>query len=485
MTAHQPNLFAYSGVFRKATLNFALARALERMLNVPVVSFFGIADQDFTDDRWVKSFQLPAVQRSEGVFSIEANLPEKFMLSKVAKPSLNVLENWKTEIEKWLNDAIRSVARLSKELGIAEPLSPFSTASYRNNLDFFWKIVEDCHKRSRAYSDFSAFMLSKVINDTWGYDTLFARFSECQQIFVDEFSFLLSHFDDYSRLLKETKKTQCSDIGRGVSEQEPCLVPFWFHCKCGSKVKLVLEENGGSLSGKGSCVRCGEHNDLDFGPKGNPQISSFARRMSARAIPMCLVFFKGLMPSCYVGGIGGAEYLTEAEHVSRGLGVPFPPTAVWRPHDKYFGVGQTEALLELRRICKAWGAHDVLSTKRLLESRISEIRARLNELEESRKRTLEQLKKDPSNHQLKGETKKISVTKAEIARSSRLSVIVREMKILGNVSAVSELIPSIVDYAINIGLNETNNQWIDYLSENGNLFTDVSLEALLSFNDWN
>jgi uncharacterized protein YllA (UPF0747 family) len=55
MTAHQPNLFAYSGVLRKATLNHVLAKTLSERLGVPVVNFFGLADQDFTDDRWVKS----------------------------------------------------------------------------------------------------------------------------------------------------------------------------------------------------------------------------------------------------------------------------------------------------------------------------------------------------------------------------------------------------------------------------------------------
>ena len=91
MTAHQPNFFAYSGVLRKATLSFVLAKKLESVLKVPVVSFFGIADQDFTDDRWVRSCQLPAAQRSGGLLSIEVRLPEKLMLNRVPKPSLELL----------------------------------------------------------------------------------------------------------------------------------------------------------------------------------------------------------------------------------------------------------------------------------------------------------------------------------------------------------------------------------------------------------
>ena len=42
MTAHQPNLFAYSGVLRKATLNFVLTEKLEKLLKIPIINFFGI-----------------------------------------------------------------------------------------------------------------------------------------------------------------------------------------------------------------------------------------------------------------------------------------------------------------------------------------------------------------------------------------------------------------------------------------------------------
>ncbi len=55
---------------------------------------------------------------------------------------------------------------------------------------------------------------------------------------------------------------------------------------------------------------------------------------------MGLVFFRGVQPSCYVGGVGGAAYLMEAEHVAKGLGYDFPVTVFWRPFDKYLGVGQ-------------------------------------------------------------------------------------------------------------------------------------------------
>jgi len=481
MTAHQPNFFAYSGVLRKATLNFVLAKKLEELLKVPVVNFFGIADQDFTDDRWVRSCQLPAVQRSGGILSIDVKLPERLMLNRVAKPSPDLLEKWKTEIEEWLNDAIRSVDRLCKEQVFAELSSTPSVATLHKNLESFWDIVENCYERSESYSDFNAFVMSKIVNDVWGYDTVFSRFSECQQAFVDEFGSLLSRFKDYARLLREAKEMPRDEgIGGGVSDQEPLLAPFWYHCDCGSKVRLFLMEKDGSLSGQGNCVGCGDYYELGFGAKNDPDISSVVSRVSARAISMSLVFFNGLMPSCYVGGVGGVRYLVEAEHVAKGLGIPFPPVVVWRPHDRYLGVGQLEAVLELRRICSDLGARDVSAAKDLLKARIGEIRERLDKLEESKKRVVEKLREHPNDENLKEEIKRISMNRTRMVKSSDLSVVSHELKILENVSTVLDLIPSIIDYAVNVGLREMSNQWIRHLNESGGLSSDVHLESVLN-----
>ena len=119
MSAHQPNLFAYSGILRKATLISVLAKHLEERLNVPVVNFFGIADQDLTGDRWVKSALLPAVMRRDGLLSIHIKLPDELLLNKVFKPSLGLLGHWKTQIERWLEDAVNSVDRLCCTCGFS------------------------------------------------------------------------------------------------------------------------------------------------------------------------------------------------------------------------------------------------------------------------------------------------------------------------------------------------------------------------------
>jgi hypothetical protein len=173
MTAHQPNLFAYSGVLRKATLNHVLAEKLSERLRVPVVSFFGVADQDFTDDRWVRSALLPDVERRNGLLELRFDMPEKLMLNKVAKPSRRILDNWRKEIEHWMDRKLGSIRRDCASLGFQ-----FSNENddLAGSFEDFWMLVKDAYERAEKYADFNAFIISKIMNEVWGYSTLFSSF---------------------------------------------------------------------------------------------------------------------------------------------------------------------------------------------------------------------------------------------------------------------------------------------------------------------
>jgi hypothetical protein len=479
MSAHQPNLFAYSGVMRKTTLISVLAKELEKRLKVPVVNFFGVADQDFTDDRWVKSSLLPAVLRKDGLLSIHIKLPEKLLLNRMPKPSRSLLGDWQNQIEKWLDDAVGSVERLGKMGGLSTLNSHRDVL--QGNFRSFWRIVEDCYERSGSYSDFNAFVMSKIVNEVWGYDTLFSRFSECQQVFADEIGFLLSRYHDYSGSLEEAHELLSEKgISSGVSAEESRLIPFWYHCDCGSKVRLFSARRDGSLLGYGDCVGCGRHYELDFGSVTKPDVSGVASRISLRAISWILAFSKGLGFSCYVGGVGGVWYLMEVQCVADRLGIVLPPTPVWRPRDRYVGIGQLEASLKLKAMCSDLGVDGLSGAVDVLKYRIAEAQTCLDKMGASKKRAVEKLGDQPDDERLKEEVKRVSLSQTEVKRSSNLSVIYRKLKILENVPVVFNMIPSIVDYAVNVGLKETSDQWVRYLCENGSLSSDVNLESVLS-----
>jgi len=144
------------------------------------------------------------------------------------------------------------------------------------------------------------------------------------------------------------------------------------------------------------------------------------------------------------------------------------------------GVGQIEAVLEQKRVCNDLGVRDISTAKDLLESHVSEIRERLDKLEVSKRRVAEKLREHPNDGELKREVKRVSMSQTEMVKSSNLSVVSHDLKILENVSAVLDLIPSIIDYAVNVGLKETSDQWIRRLGEDGSLSSDVPLQSVLN-----
>ena len=471
MTAHQPNFFAYGGVLRKATLNFVLAKTLEKILKVPVVNFFGIADQDFTDDRWVKSALLPDVERRGGVLELRFDLPEMLLLNKVARPSRQILNGWQSEIEKWFSCKLGSIERFCKSFGLEYAWNGNRLAE---NFEEFWKIVDDAYGRTEVFSDFNAFVMSKVVNDAWGYDTLFSRFSECQQIFEDEFCFLLSHFKEYSQCIKEAI-VDVRSPKEGVYEREYDTIPFWYHCDCGSKARLTARHQDGFLIGRGECLRCRREYEINFGSKIEPSLSGIISRISARSLSMPLIFFDGLKVGCYVGGVGGKEYLQQASLVARNMGMHFPPIAIWRPKDVYFGVGQLEALMMFRRLSSSFDFSQLPAVKAALEDKISSIQEHIDRLERQKKEAAK------SMHSEKEDTiermKVLSSEQNKMRKEANFSLMVRDLKLLENIDAVMSLHSCIVDYAVNVGLKATSEQWIAFLQENGSFSSNVALKT--------
>jgi len=470
MTAHQPNLFAYSGVLRKATLNYVLAQKLSKILNIPVISFFGIADQDFTDDRWVKSALLPDVERRGGVLELRYNMTEKVMLNKVAKPSQQILDNWRSTIISWFNGKLNSVRLFCKSLGIESSLEDNKIV---NNFEDFWRVVEEAQARADNYSDFNAFIMSKIINDVWGYDTLFSRFSECQQVFESEFCFLLSNFNEYSRYVKEI--TSSEKVEGGVYEHECDTLPFWYHCDCGGKVRLMAEDQDRPFVGHGRCLCCKKEYRIDFHSKREPKISGILSKISARSLSMPMVFFDGLKVCSYVGGVGGKGYLRQAKYVAERLGIAFPPVVIWRPKDLYLGVGQLDALMRYEEFSGTFDLSKYSEVMARLRDEISRVDEEVEELELKKESIIRDagMKKEDKNEKIKA----ISIKQTKIRKESDFPVLVRNLRILENVDSVMRLHPCMVDYAVNIGLKSTSEQWLAFLMDNGRLTSDVSLQS--------
>ena len=62
---HQPNLFAFSGVFKKIVLLESLANH-SKSKNYTIVPLFLIIDHDFMDDKWMHVAKLPSIRNATG-----------------------------------------------------------------------------------------------------------------------------------------------------------------------------------------------------------------------------------------------------------------------------------------------------------------------------------------------------------------------------------------------------------------------------------
>jgi hypothetical protein len=478
MTAHQPNLFPYSGVLRKSTLLFALQNELEKRLDAKVACFYGIADQDFADDRWVKSTVIPSITRKGGALTLNANLPEKVILNKVPKPSRDTIEKWRGSVKTWINDSTSSIGKFYSKSGLSNWEK--NAQCFTDSFETFWEIVEEAYKASTNYSDFNAFTMSKIVNDAWEYDTLFARFSECQRIYEEEFNYLLTNFTDYSTSLKEAIDESPSNQERGVAQLESENIPFWYHCDCGGKVKLKYKTENNTIFGHGVCSNCQKEFNINLGESDHPDISKISHQISARAIPMILIFSKGLGLTCYIGGVGGRDYLREAQHVAERLHIKMPIIGYWRPKDFYLSLSNMEALLEYNRISGDYEIHKWKEEIKSLNSRIEDVNEMVKNLELKKNYFRERKnKKDISENTFIEEMRKISEEITKIRKESDVSVLQSMIKELSNIPFVMSNIPSIIDYTVNIGLKDISDQWIGHLINKGSLSSDVNLKSYL------
>jgi hypothetical protein len=465
MTAHQPNLFAYGGVLRKAKLNHVLARRLSKRLDVPVVSFFGLADQDFTDDRWVKSAVLPDVERRNATLELRIPLPERIMLNKTPKPSEMTLNRWKQDILSWIHRKNKSIAKLS---GVK-----LDETGYLENLRQLWSIVTDSHARAENYADFNAFVISQIVNPTWEYDTLFCRFSECQQIFKREFSPLIDRFWEYSEAVREAEERSRTEDG-GVHGDEYLTVPVWHHCECGSKARLTAAHAEQGIMGHGDCLLCGKQHEIDFSPKSG--VWSDLARISARALAMPLLFFRGLAVSCYVGGAGGRQYLQQTKYVADQMRMAFPPVVIWRPHDRYLGLGQLEALLTLKKLTGSFDLPERRAAQAALRDRLAAIHERIDELETRKKKITDSIgERSEKINEIKDLARQQDTTR----RENGSAMLARQLGLLENSERVLGLHPCIIDYAVNLGLGNVSEQWEASLRAIGDLRPDVTLRSAL------
>ena len=285
-----------------------------------------------------------------------------------------------------------------------------------------------------------------------------------QWVFSNEIASLLENYGRYARLMIESHKDPAT--------KPP--TPIWYHCPCGGKADVEMTQASDcTLSAK--CRACNTTSEFKGGLRA--ALQQMLPNLSLRAEAMLLAF-SGIGLTFYVGGHGGAEYLGRAYKIAESLSMRFPVVSIWRPRDIYGGVGQLDAILELLRMRLAY---DLVRNAEKCDAAtvLSELDDRLAEIDSALYR-LDDLKRAVATRKLDGFKEKIaSVVNMQNELKTRFERdnIARDRSIVANTKTTARMIPSIIDYVINIGMRSTARQWSKALENELSFNADVPLKT--------
>jgi hypothetical protein len=446
VSTHQPNLFAYSGVFKKIILLETLKNSVEkRDRSSKIINLFLIVDHDFIDESWIRLAQLPSMQHSSGVMELRLPVSESKrwqMVCNVPAPGLAVIDNWKRQLKSWIKNSD----------------SDADKKTLNGNLEQFWQQMQASHKRAKSYADLNSFLMSKIVNETWNYNTLFVRLSEISQVFENGFTFLISNFDIYSDALRRTERMFMNhNINTGVSSSSHLHAPVWVHCKCGSKASAKITKGNSGIVLAGSCMSCKKELELNLGSSDNLDLTRAISDLSPRAIPIPLLLSRDLGISCYASGTGGIGYLVDGSVVCKRLGLELPLVLVWPSRDSYHGIGQAEALA----LMQSMQIKDIDAYIQSLESRNKRYEERIRPLLAER---FEKIRSGGSVDKLLAQLFVLKEEQRNVRRQISMAERIRNAACLSS---------CIIDYAVNFGMTEAEKKWREHLVKNGDLASSV------------
>jgi hypothetical protein len=453
VSIHQPNLFAYSGIYKKIILLETLRSIAEsKNPNAKLINLFLIVDHDFLDDLWIRMAQLPSIRHKAGIFEIRTlvNKSKRWqMVCNTPPPPRTILESWRKQIKLWIKNA---------------STNKFDKTFLLRNFDELWEVVEEAYSRSKTYADFNAFFLSKVVSGIWDYKTLFVRLSDISPVFNKGYEFLLSHYDTYSAAVEKAEKFFLQrNVNTGVSSTAYLNAPVWIHCKCGSKASAKVSKENRDFLVKGKCMSCKNNLQIEFRDAEQFKLSEeVVQKISPRAIPILLLLSRELGIGCYASGTGGSTgYSILGSLIFKELSIRMPLTVAWPSEDVYVGLGQSEALehLQLKQV------DDVLNYMQELRIEDSIRSTKIRPLLMERNRLIRQGKS------IDGVLSELILLKEEQRKIHRMIKVVEKAKNSLNIK------PCVIDYGVNFGLKSVETLWRQNLIRNNNLMLPTVLST--------
>jgi hypothetical protein len=369
------------------------------------------------------------------------------MVSNIDLPSVKILNYWKRQIYSWIMDISKTQQHRVDTFNLLE------------NFKRFWELVENSYNNAKTYSDFNSFLISQIVNNIWNYDTLFVRLSNLNSVFAGGYRYLLSNYNLYSDSLQKAEMlfTNFNLKNQNIRSMQHLYSPFWIHCNCcGGKASSILQSKTGDKNLQqlsGTCMSCKSSLKIDIeigNINNNKTIENEFSNISPRAIPILLLFSKCLGTSCYVSGTGALNYMLYASLVFEKLNIDMPTILFWPSKDICHGIAQLEALEHIG-IKKHSDIIDYLETSKKKELDYKEI---IISLIAKRK-----------NMVRAGESIDNLLDELFALKQSQRTVR-QNIKVGLKANNTLNIMPSIIDYAVNFGLVNTELQWRQNLLKN-------------------
>lgn len=446
-SAHQPNLFPYSRMVRKIVLSHAISSNLKKEVRNPVIVLFGVVDQDFANRKYFRRTALPDPSSKDGTLylRVPVNKDDTRVMYLVEKPTSEIVNCWKRSMGNWYRLTVKALNRLSQEMFDEVLITKALRRRYLPGLRDISELIDESYGDCKSFTEFNAFFMSKLINEAWEFPTLFYEYHTSERIFSYEFKWLLNQRANYvSSLNKHWDFLTNNGVELDFPKVEIEHVPFWLHCDCGRKIAVYFDETGEMLKGK--CKSCKKIVDFQIRKGDEYDLSQIISRISSRAIARDFVSFMGLGTSIYITGLGAIGFNMVGRGIGNDLELRFPPCVVWPARDLYLGLSQALSYLCINKASRKRYAPFEIETK-------SDI------IRKEMARKYGELKA--------GETRK------ETKR------FIKSLKDADRALSALNLMPSIIDYLINIGQDNLRRQWISFLKHKGVLTENILLNTLL------
>lgn len=454
LTAHQPNLFPYPGVTKKIALLLALSKKIEELTNhsKEIVSVFAFADHDFVHNKWVRSAELPAPLRRDGILRYNVKVPQKNLMlpaNKIPSPTRETIEQWRTQTSAWEKENLAMAKKFLQSIrgGVGVDSSKDIVSALATNDQDIWSLMEGAYSRAETLAEFSGGLLSALVHESWEEPILFVNFSECFGLLGEEYSWMLENSGEFSKVIQSNEAVMNeSGVDSGLAEDVSDLFPVWLKCSCGSKYRLMLEDGGAF----GRCVRCGAEcsytsSQLKDLAITNPQL------FEPRSIAMPIALSLALRMSCYVGGIGGLGYLMHSRAIAEKFGVPFSPTPVWFVEDRYPSIELLCSAFEVRRLRDTYNDNHVRAKEDAVIPSAESVIQEASSLSSTLERKLSS-----------GDLQRNAVSEKE---RLLLASMIRSLRTNG----------CLLDEALNVGIVSTKAQWLEFLSKDGRLYVPIQM----------